>query len=641
MISVQRYYVLIYCLLIAALPLHGQEQKDTLLLEEVIISINKNQPYAVGARITTLDSNTISPNRSSNLADLLESRTPIYVKSYGAGMLSTVSFRGTSGSQTALLWNGFNIGYSTAGLTDFAIIPLNGVSSVYIQHGSASSNFGSGCLGGAIIIHTEPSFTKKLNLRVQQDVGSFNQRYSSAGLTYSNSKIEVNSQVYYKRSVNDFKYHNIFKEGSPFERQVNAGVEQYGFVQDLHYKFNKKLFVSLKSWYNFSHRQIQPVMGTSNIHAREKDENVRISPSLQYKCKLGITTLRGAFFKDKIYYNDDHNLPSNSNANTYQSQLEHEWNLPWLKWKLKSGLEYQHFQLLVNAYGGKVNENRASGYLLLRYDPISKLHFNLNLRQGLAQGFTVPFTPSFGMSYQVLETKASVTSIKINISKGYRVPGFNDRFWVPGGNPHLRPESSSNYEAGLVYKRYLKKATWENELTFYHMLVNDWIQWLPKGKSSLWTAQNIFQVRAQGIELSTKYSFKVSQINYSVGAAYSYNSSVVAQTYEQGTFPVGNQLIYVPLHKAIFFFESNLKSWLFNTNFSFNGYRYTTSSNDSYLPGYSLLNIVAGKKFKFNQVELQLLLKVNNLLNHEYQNMENVAVPLRNYSLSIRMNYNK
>jgi iron complex outermembrane receptor protein len=380
-------------------------------------------------------------------------------------------------------------------------------------------------------------------------------------------------------------------------------------------------------------------MGSSNIHAKEKDENTRISPSLQYQSKLGITTLRGAFFKDKIYYKDDLTLSSNSESNTYQSQLEHEWKLAWSKWKMKSGLEFQHFQLLVNAYGGKVNENRASGYILLRYDPISRLHINLNFRQGLVQNITVPFTPALGVSYQAWETKASVTSFKINISKGYRVPGFNDRFWVPGGNPYLKPESSTNYEAGLVYKRYLNKATWETELTFYHMLVNDWIQWLPKGKTSIWTAQNIFQVRAEGLEFSSKYTFNYFKINYSLGGAYSYNSSVVNKTYEPGTFPVGNQLIYVPLHKVVFYFESNLSSWMFITNFSFNGYRYTTSTNDSYLPAYSLLNIYAGKKFKFNQVELQLILKVNNVLNQEYQNMENIAVPMRNYSVSIRMNY--
>src|SRR5690348_5608511 len=109
-------------------------------------------------------------------------------------MLSTLSFRGTSGSQTALLWNGFNINLPTVGLTDFALIPLNGISSVYIQHGSSSSNFGSGCIGGAIIINTEPIFSKRFNVRIQQDVASFNQRYSSAGLTYGSNKIEINTQ---------------------------------------------------------------------------------------------------------------------------------------------------------------------------------------------------------------------------------------------------------------------------------------------------------------------------------------------------------------------------------------------------------------------------------------------------------------
>ena len=65
--------------------------------------------FAAGSRVVSLDSSYLQTYSSASLADALQARTPLYLKSYGASGLSSVSFRGTSASHTAVLWNGLNI----------------------------------------------------------------------------------------------------------------------------------------------------------------------------------------------------------------------------------------------------------------------------------------------------------------------------------------------------------------------------------------------------------------------------------------------------------------------------------------------------------------------------------------------------
>ena len=63
-------------------------------------------------------------NNQVSFTELLRQNTSLYFKEQGAGMTSSVSFRGTNASQTAVLWNGININSQTTGQTDFNNVGL-------------------------------------------------------------------------------------------------------------------------------------------------------------------------------------------------------------------------------------------------------------------------------------------------------------------------------------------------------------------------------------------------------------------------------------------------------------------------------------------------------------------------------------
>src|SRR5690606_22370891 len=84
-------------------------------LEAVSIQGIRPERFMSGQKNLNIDSVSFHQNSNQTLGEFLLTQTPIIVKNYGAGQLASVSFRGTSASHTAVLWNGININYPSLG----------------------------------------------------------------------------------------------------------------------------------------------------------------------------------------------------------------------------------------------------------------------------------------------------------------------------------------------------------------------------------------------------------------------------------------------------------------------------------------------------------------------------------------------
>lgn len=620
------------------LLVQGQAMPDTLTgqnLREVQVIGQHSAQFTLGTRKTTLDSTYLQVNNANSLADVLQARTPIYVKTYGNGMLSTVSFRGTSASQTAVLWHGFNINLPTLGQTDFSVIPINSLGSVEIQHGSGGSNFGTSAIGGAILLTAKPGGQPGWELQAQHDVGSFGYTFSQVAASYNTQKLNVETSIYLKQAQNNFKFKNTTQFGAPYERQQNAALNQWGITNNLQLQVNARNTLAIRNWYTASDNQSQPNMVAANTHARMAHRNWRLMTEWNHTSNLGQTALRAAYFNDFMHYQDD-NTNSETKVGTYQAQAEHKFILV-NKIKVDAGAEIQYFQGDVDGYGKPVNETRNSAFILMRYDPSSILHLNLNVRQALVQGFNPPLAPTAGFTLDLLQKPNRVLSWKGALARGYRVPTLNDRYW-PTGNINLKPENSYSYETGLVYNKTNGKLSLESELTAYWMQVENWIQWLPSASTGTWSPQNLKRVHAAGLEYSGKLNYQIRNGKLTGGVNYAYTSSRQAQTYATGLEPIGKQLIYVPYHTGTAYLDLNYKTWLFTANYQYTGKRFTTAENDRSLPAYGLFSVYGGRNIYLDKTSFQVIGRINNLTNRVYQNLEYYAMPGRNYTLSLRFN---
>ncbi len=593
--------------------------------------------YAAGSRVQTVDTLLLKRQPGITLADVLQQRSPLYLRSYGNGMTATVAFRGTASSHTAVLWNGFNIALPTLGMSDFALLPPTVNTQVSLQHGPSGALHGSGAIGGAVVLENPVSFAPHQQVRVQQELGSFGHQRTAAVGSFSDGRLALSSSFTRTATNNDFRFKNITAFGAPWETQQNAAFHQNSFAQEVHYKLGQEQRLSVRGWYVQTHRQIQPSMGSANTHAVQDDENLRLIGEWQGQIARGSTTVRAAWFKDRLDYRDDGTL-SLSTVNTYQSQVEHERQLlPNLL--LQVGGEGQLFKADVGGYGGKTEEQRFSTYGWLRYDPLPGLQLSLNVRQAWVQGFNPPLTPTLGANYQLLENGEHQLTLKANASRSYRVPTLNDRFWRPGGNPALKPESGWGYEGGLVHQYKGGQLSGTTELTGYGLRVNDWIQWQPSATGGYSEPVNLRTVKGNGAELDSRWNYQFRQ-DWSLAAGVAYAYTVSQQKLPDARAKLQDrQLFYVPKHKVAGWAEVRHQSWWLTADATFTGQRFTDNDNNNWLEPFALVNASLGKTFTWHSFEAQLMAQVQNLTNTVYQTMAYRAMPPRNFRLALSLQW--
>lgn len=589
--------------------------------------------FATGSRVSSLDSSFLQTFTSGSLADVLQARTPIFLKTYGASGISTPTFRGTSASHTAVLWNGLNVGSPALGQSDFATLPLNSLGGVSVQHGAAGATYGSGAIGGAVLLNS-PTYdrAKGFGAELQQEIGSFGRYFTSIGTHYSGAKVSVGLSGHRLAAENNFPYPDYGRFGAPTRRQEQARVEQHSFTQDLAWQLSNSTRLALHGWYTYAEREVAPALGAANNNARQLDENLRLMADFGHNSNWGETSVKAALFSDYLRYTDNSNY-SVTDINTYQLQVEQTYTYA-RRWSLRGGVNLQHFAADVQGYGGRVNEDRSAAFLLFRFDPSRRLELSLNLRQAFVKGYNPTPAPTLGANWLALQQDRHRLYLKGNISGSYRVPTLNERFWQPGGNPDIKPEQGWSFESGLRHVFTSGTLQIESEATLYRMLVDNWVQWMPT-ELGYWSPRNLQKVRSQGMELSSRASQKFGAWAVVASAGYTYTASEQVKAYE-GASALYRQLAHVPLHKAQLSSEVMFRSWSFLGTITHNGLRYTSNNNTGSLPAYTLLSLALNKKFTVGQYKLIGTLRSDNATNTGYYVMENMPMPPRSFAASLR-----
>ncbi|MEQ8714535.1 MAG: TonB-dependent receptor [Cyclobacteriaceae bacterium] len=585
-------------------------QMDTLVLKDVTILGQLWTSYATGVKIHRLDPDTLTASQS--LADLLQSNALAYLKTYGNGQLSTLNIRGTSANQNAIFWNGINSNVTSLGLTDFSLTPLALVDDVSLQYGAGSSLLGSDVIGGSVHLRSSPRKKNDLSLALTQ--GSFGLWGSRAKARYYSGKWTGATRLFYQTSENDFPYQNTTVPGSPTEKMEHAAFKQLGLSQDLWYEINDRHQLSAHLWYQSMDREIQPGLNTTQ---RDDQYDQTIRGLIQWSADYGDHngTLKLAQLQDRIDFNGEISIM----PRTYFS-YEHEY-VGHDNWSLRGGLNWQILSADIDAYQDEISENRQDLFVSLGWYPTPKLNLSANLRQSLVEGFDPPLTPSVGWSYLINSWLAWTG----NLARSYRVPTLNDRYWRPGGNLDLRPESGSHAETGVE----ITHSTLKHEVSTYFGDISEWIIWLPQ--EGYWAPENIDEVEIFGLEYEG--AWQVSS-QFEVKASYAYNKSIrtagATDTFE------GKQLPYVPLHQ----FKSNFNyqhKWLsLGGNAQWISQRFTNADNSSSLDPFFMLGLSANAQVRQSW---SFSIRANNLTNQDYQLLRNRPMPGRNYQITIQHNF--
>lgn len=610
--------------------LWAQNHQDSIpVLEEVSVQGNFEKQFLPGNNIILPKTKTVDFYNGDNISQILRQNSSIYFKEYGNGMLTTIAFRGTNASQTAVLWDNFNINSFTLGQTDFSLLPSQAISEISIIPGSGSSMGGSGAFGGAVLLETPLDFKSGNKISIGQQIGSFGLLNSNLNAKGSNGNWAYDTRLYWGKAENDFE---ILQTG---EKQDNAKFERWGINQSIGYKISNSEKIKLAIWYNDNFREIQPSIGSNRNINEQTDQNLRTHLNYEKTGDKSSLNIGTGYFMDEMEYRLDQAVFHNK-VDRWESFADFKYQLS-SQHQLKLSTRYNFINAKNQSYeSGNATEKRYSLGALFKGEIWKGIGYALHLRQQLVPGVTIPISPYAGISHQLFSNKFNQLDIKLNSSYNYRLPTLNDRFWNEAGNPELNAETAWNKEASIQSTHNWNETKANFSVTAYHNEVDNWIQWVPD-ENNQWKPRNIKKVLAQGTEIASGTHFPLyNDLFFELDLQYSYTQSTVLES-ETNSNEIGKQLIYTPLHKANTTASLSWKNFSLDTFHQWTGKVYTTNNNSDLFALEPFLISDLGLSWKTSS--WQLAAKAKNLFNTEYFLYSGYAMPGRNYQINITRNF--
>ncbi len=630
----------LFCVSIA-FNLNGQSSDDSVrLLKAVTVTQSRLSDYVIGAYELPIDSTMLSLASNGSLTDLLRKQGLGHIRTYGPGGLASPSFRGTGSSHTAVLWNGINLVSPLTGQLDLSLVPAGLFDDATIQTGGATSLSGNGTIGANIHLNNNVSFNRGLKAGASLHTGSFGSQFYDGSFRLGSKKFEANTKLFLNSSDNDFRFRDKRRTDGRIIRRKHSALDQHGLLQQFSQRVSDRSILSLRIWYQKNNYEVPGIASSQNdAEATEENTFYRVLGGWNYGSEKFEFNYQSAFIRQDLDYADPKagifafnrydNIIQNAEANFLLAAQS----------KITTGLQYSWEKGVVDDFGSSHPiRKRIALFTAYKFQPFEKWEFALSAREEFVDGKTTPLAPALSATFAPSQTVKLFT----NLSRNYRLPTFNDLYWLGSdarGNPSLKPELSMSAEAGFSIHR--QWVTFKTVAFSNH--VDNWVLWSPDA-DQVWTPQNIKKVWARGVEMQTSIDQKLGSVSFTLSGLYSYTRSTNESIYDNGNpNELGKQLMLTPVHEASGTVQLDYHKYWLRVIHSFTGDQFQTSDNTgSPLPFYNVTNVFAGRYFVLNAMwRSSLSVEVNNVFNTEYEARRGYPMPLRNYKLSLRINFNK
>lgn len=648
----------------------AQHLSDTIRINSIEIFANKIVKEDAGKTTTKIDSIAMIKSLTSNLSELISQNTPIFIKEYGRGAMATASFRGTAPSHTQVLWNGISLSSPMMGMVDFSTIPVYFTDNVNLLHGSGSLSEKSGALGGVVKLENTTDWQNKFSGRLLTGIGSYGTKDEFFQINSGNKKIQSQTRAFYNYSDNDYQFVNKFianidpQTGNyhyPTQRNINAAYKNYGLLQEFYLHPTSKSIIILRYWYQHNDRSLPRLLsnetGDNTNNNRQSENAHRSLAEWKYFGKKGTLILTSGAniqltnyqLKNKVSGAEDQlviNADSKSASFILKASYKYQFsdNLSIIG---GANTEINNVRSQNSPQNGDVqsyNKQRQDNSINIQLSKSfsDKLSANLIVREDFIGGKFTPFIPSAGIEYHPFQNQGYF--LKSNLARNYHQPSLNDLFYIPGGNPQLKPEEGLMADLSGGYHGIIDNITFHVTLNSYYSRINNWIIWLPTPQG-YWEPYNMKRVNASGIEFNTGISGKMHSIDYHFNGNYAFSRSINRDDPRNwADESIGKQLPYIPVHSANFLANLSQSGYHLTWLWTFYSERFTTTSNDKtskldVLYPYFMNNLYIGKEIRLNSQKLDIELKIFNLFNEDYRTVLQHPMPGRNYSLLIRYDF--
>ena len=665
---------LVFCLIVAWLwaplcafaqetPAGGTEGKTVPRMEEMVVTATGvNEPQRdVPQSVQVITQEDIRNSPAIDAGDLIIEAALGHVQKYNGMLTSMVEVRGLQtdmysplSSRVLVLVNGSN-----AGTVNLAKIPRDDIERIEIVKGPASVLYGSAAMGGVINIITKEGKGPfqgsvygeggswnywKTGADVSGKTGRFDYYVTASGSGQGNYDVPAlgkynNTQYGAETASGRFGY-TLFNDshvsagfqhfegwnvgspggiypGAPYTLTPDAYADKGRDAFDVNYKtqtFEAKYYYVKDVDLTHSSPNMLGGPGNGSIY------NTYIATQgarLQKDFVIGDQRVIVGGQWDRMGIDNRNNLgsPYNPNARYDNYGVFSEGRLSLLQNKLlvSGGLRYDYFDNeMLSTYGlNNASNSKTLDHLTARGGVVYKLTDALSLKGTAGTAFRAPAPLEFAGDYVLFGVH--------NV-----------------GNPSVKPEQSTGYDAGIVYA----KGPFKGDLTFFETDFKDKITPYFDLTRDVETYENVGSATIRGIEFNSSYDIGAAR---DLGFTIEPFTNITYKT----TYTQTNQnqpdstLTYTPKWTGAFGVRVGQEKWDGRIIANYQGWQKVTDYNPSsptygqliHYPGFP----VVGMRFHYRPAKkIELMASIENLLDRRYAYVQGYPMPGTTFMVGVR-----
>ena len=404
------------------------------------------------------------------------------------GFIGDLSIRGATFGQTLVLLNGMRINDAQTGHFNLdAPVPLDAISSVEVLKGSGSALYGSDAIGGVVNVRTEPF--EAPDLRLTTGLGNFGTNEEHGLASFGNPR--YSEELSFARDfstgfITDRDYRNLALSSLTGLRWKPGPLSLLFAYSDRPYGADQfygpyPSWERIKTWFASAHQNLGDRTEAGFAYRRHTDLFVLFRDAPQI-------------------YTNRHLLDS------WQGDLRRHDNLP-LHAVVSYGAEGLGERINSTNLGMR-SRTRGSGYVFYDIRALRRFSLSAGIREEVYGSGQVATSPSLSGAAWL----SSGLKLRASASRAFRLPSFTDLYYSDPanlGNPNLKPESATSYEAGL--DAYLAPKLHASVTAFQRRDTNviDYVKANPT--DAVWQATNFDKLHFTGVEASVVYEPRVGE----------------------------------------------------------------------------------------------------------------------------------
>lgn len=643
--------------------LHAQvDTTKTYQLKDVEV-VGKSRPSVM--RETTplqiMNRSSIERLGVQDLSEAVKRFSGVTVQDYGGiGGLKTVSVRSLGAKHTAVSYDGVTITDAQSGQVDISRFSLDNVETVSLSIGQSDDIFQTARMyasAGALSIKTSrPEFTNRpFHLKAQVKGGSFG--LINPYLHYDQKigeKWAVSLHGDYLKAKGDYSF--TLKNGQQTEkkRRNNSDIETWRTELNLYGNLTPNSTLQIKGYYFDSERGLPGSVILYNDYSGERlwDKNAfaQIYYQNHFSEKLSLQ-VQGKYNYSWNKYLDVNNKYENGRQVDRYTQNEYYGSASILYTPIKR----LSFSLTEDFFVNTLDNTLPQCPFPKRYTSLSVLasqyksprltvtasllgtYITEQVETGLRPADRKRISPAASLSWRILQEQNF--RVRFSYKDAFRMPTFNDMYYLRIGNTNLQPERASQYNAGLTWSGELPLTRYANiSIDGYYNRVKDKIVAIPT--MFIWKMMNMGEVSIGGLDINLSAEIPVNtNISFLLDGSYSYQKAIDITDKEAKNYR--NQLPYTPKHSGNI--SLSLQTHWLNLSYYINcvGDRYALPQNieDNLIKKYTEQNISVNREFNIKHCKLRLQGELLNLTNKTYDVIQYYPMPGRSWRLTASIHY--